>query len=141
MRKEILEWAARLMSALPSKLPSGFDIQLTLEAYVMACEGCGLVRDLQEAVERCIKGVPVLYEWAPQPAELGVLVRDARARRRGEVAPERPSLPPPGPAISDEAYKRMDEAAERAKKSMVVSVSHTDWVKDQIANGNITVKG
>ena len=82
MREQILKWAALLMSNIPSRLRSGFDIKMALEGYVIALEDTDFIEsDLKVAVDDCIAGRPTPYDWCPQPAVVRQLVRDARARR------------------------------------------------------------
>ena len=121
------------------RLPSGIDLKLALEGYAIALEDCDVI-DIQAAVNRCIKGVPIAYKWAPSAPELAQLARDAKARRDNSglltAAPKSEFEPTPS--------ERRDKLAEYARKvaaQIGEPLSPEDWVKARIADGTIKPYG
>lgn len=131
-KAEILKLAAMLMSNLPCRLPSGYDIQMAMEGYAMALEDCDL-GDISAVVASCIKGVPVKYDWCPQPAVVAQLARDAKARRVNHNPEHVEALPPPDPVVSDKV--RAKRAAKVIK--FLGPMSHEQWVQECIRYGTI----
>ena len=136
MKTEKLKWVALLVSSLPIRLPSGIDLKLALEGYGIALEDCEL-QDIEAAVHRCIKGVPIAYKWCPAAPELRQLAKDAQARREHPHVEAITNGLPPDLIVSDKV---------RAKRVARVStllgpMSHEQWVAECIKWGTIKPYG
>jgi hypothetical protein len=131
-KSEIVKLVSLLMSSLPCRLPSGVDIKLALEGYAIALEDCERA-DLEEAVRRCIRGVPEKMKWAPSAPELAQLVRDARARRLDAAKPKPEKVEAPNLPDNPEMAKR----TARKISKFLGPMTHDQWVAENIKWGTI----
>lgn len=124
------------MSNLPCRLPSGYDIQMAMQGYVIALEDCE-VDDVAEVVKACIKGVPEKYEWCPQPAIVAQLARDRAARREHENKPKVEAKYSAFEPTPSERRTELAEYARKVAKQIGEPLSPEDWVQARIKDGTI----
>ena len=120
------------MSSLPCRLPSGVDLKLALEGYSIALEDSEQV-DLEEAVRRCIRGIPDKLDWAPSAPELAQLTRDARARREDAAKPKEKKVEVP--QLPDDPEMAVRVARKISK--FLGPMNHEQWVEENIKWGTI----
>jgi len=125
-----------LLAGCVCRLPSGLDIQLTLQGYCDALADCDMY-DLGDVVKECVAGDPVKYEWAPDAATVRKLCADKAAARKAGT--EKQLLPPAKDETmpTDKEYRRMAAKAARVSKKIGGRVPFDKWKSDRIADGSI----
>ena len=128
--------ASFLMSNLPSQLPSGIDIKMALEGYWTACRDCD-IDDVKFVINECVKGVPVEYDWAPQPAVVARLCRDRQARRTNAAKPKAEAKYSAFEPTASERRTALAEYARKVAAQMGEPQSPEEWVAARIKDGVI----